>query len=58
MSKDELEGARSCPTPLGPAPSRNSIEGMQRGSATQPVGPYHGPAQADPAEGKPEKKGK
>jgi hypothetical protein len=39
MSKDELEGARIVPNSVGPGVFQEHMQGMQRGSATQPVGP-------------------
>jgi general secretion pathway protein D len=40
MSKDELEGARIVPNAVAPGVFQQQMEGMRRGSATQPVGPY------------------
>jgi general secretion pathway protein D len=39
MSKDELEGARIVPNAVDPGAFRDQLEGLRRGSATQPVGP-------------------
>jgi hypothetical protein len=39
MSKDELEGAKIVPGAVDKGAFRNQLEGLQRGSATQPVGP-------------------
>jgi len=39
MSKDELEGAKIVPNAVDKGAFRDQLEGLRRGSATQPVGP-------------------
>jgi len=39
MSKDELQGAKIVPNAVDKGAFRDQLEGLQRGSATQPVGP-------------------
>jgi general secretion pathway protein D len=39
MSKDELEGAKIVPNAVDKNAFRDQLEGLRRGSATQPVGP-------------------
>jgi general secretion pathway protein D len=39
MSKDELEGAKIVPNAVDKNSFRDQLEGLRRGSATQPVGP-------------------
>ena len=39
MSKDELQGAKIVPNAVDKDAFRDQLEGLRRGSATQPVGP-------------------
>jgi hypothetical protein len=39
MSRDELQGARIVPKAVDKGAFNDQLEGLQRGSATQPVGP-------------------